>query len=287
MPRMHADELEIDDELVRALVEAQFPEWSSLPLRRVEPWGTVHAIYRLGDELSLRLPRRLEWSDDEHVVAQWLPRFAPALPVAIPIPIAQGEPGAGYPCHWSGCTWIEGDDGSAAPWDSRAAAPGLAAFIASLQSVEIAGGQLGRDRLANRGDEMRERVERQGPRAVEVWEEALAAAPWEAAPVWCHADLDARNWLVRDGRIVGIVDWESFGAGDPAADVMTAWKLHSLEAAQLFRDTLGVDADTWLRARGWAVAQASSALGYYTLENNAPLVREAERWLRLVLDTSD
>lgn len=287
MMRMHADELEIDDELVRRLVDEQFPEWSSLTLRRVEPWGTVHAIYRLGDELSLRLPRRLEWSDEEHVIAHWLPRFAHALPVEIPVPVAEGEPGDRYPCHWSVCTWIEGEDGIVAPWDPLAAARDLALFVGALQRVDVTGGKQGRDRLAARGDDMRERIERQGPRAVAVWQEALAAPPWEGAPVWCHADLDARNWLVREGRITGIVDWESFGVGDPAADVMAAWKLHSIEAAELFRDTLGVDDGTWMRARGWAVSQASAALGYYTLENNAPLVREAERWLQLVLDSSD
>lgn len=279
---MHADELDIDDELVRRLVEEQFPEWLDLPLRRVEPWGTVHAIYRLGDELSLRLPRRLEWSDEGHVVAQWLPRFAVTLPLAIPVPVGDGMPADGYPCHWSVCTWIDGESGVDAPWDPVVAARDLAAFVGALQQVDTAGGKLGRDRLAV-GDDIRDRVELLGPAAVELWEAAFAVPAWDGPPVWCHADLDARNWLVRDGRLVGVIDWELFGIGDPAADVMVAWKLHSLEAAHVFRAVLGVDDATWLRSRGWAVAQAAAALNYYTLENNAPLVREAERWLDLAL----
>jgi aminoglycoside phosphotransferase (APT) family kinase protein len=104
--------------------------------------------------------------------------------------------------------------------------------------------------------------------------------------VWCHADLDARNWLVRDGTIVGIVDWEGFGVGDPAADVMAAWKLRSPAAALAFREALDVDDATWARARGWVVSQAVMALGYYTLESNPSIVREAGSWLELALRVS-
>lgn len=286
MTRMHPDELDIDDELVRRLVNDQFPEWSTLPLRRVEPWGTVHAIYRLGGELSLRLPRRREWSDEDHLVAQWLPQLAPRLAVAIPVPVAEGTPGEGYPCHWSVCTWVDGLPGVEEQWDPLDAARTLAELVRALQGVDSAGVPSLKDRLAYRGDEMRERVARLGADALAMWEHALAAPPWHGPPVVCHADLDARNWLVRGGRVVGVIDWEGFGAGDPAADVMAAWKLHSADAARAFRDGLDVDDATWSRARGWAIAQAASALGYYTLENNAPLVREAERWLQRVLDSS-
>ncbi|HZT90767.1 MAG TPA: aminoglycoside phosphotransferase family protein [Gaiellaceae bacterium] len=282
---MHADELAIDDVLVRRLVREQFPEWAGLPLARVEPWGTVHALYRLGDELALRLPRRAQWSDADHLVARWLPVFAPAVPLAIPVPVAQGGPSDGYPCHWTVCSWIDGEDGVRASCEPLAAARGLAAFVAALQRVDAAGGPTARDRLAARDDDVRATIAQMGSRAVEVWEEALAVPEWDGPPVWSHGDLDARNWLVRDGRIVGIVDWDSFGVGDPAADVMVAWKLHSAEAATVFRETLGVDDATWARARGWTVSQAAMALTYYTRENNAALVGEAERWLELVLET--
>jgi aminoglycoside phosphotransferase (APT) family kinase protein len=97
---MHEHELPIDDALVRRLVDEQFPEWAGLPLRRVEPWGSVNAIYRLGDGLAVRLPRLTEWSlDDRELV--WLPKLAPRLPIATPVPLAIGEPAEGYPCRWS------------------------------------------------------------------------------------------------------------------------------------------------------------------------------------------
>jgi aminoglycoside phosphotransferase (APT) family kinase protein len=116
-----------------------------------------------------------------------------------------------------------------------------------------------------------------------AWKRALAAPPWDGPPVWHHGDLDARNWLVRDGRIGGVVDWGSMGVGDPACDVMVAWKLHSPAARDAFREALPTDDATWERARGWVLSQAVAILVYYTPENNPSLFGEAERWLALVL----
>src|SRR5262252_5491103 len=101
------------------------------------------------------------------------------------------------------------------------------------------------------------------------WERIVAAPAWEGPPVWHHGDLDARNWVVRDGRVAGVIDWAAMGAGDPACDVMVAWKLHSASARDAFREALPVDDATWERARGWALSQAVAILAYYTPENNA------------------
>jgi aminoglycoside phosphotransferase (APT) family kinase protein len=122
------------------------------------------------------------------------------------------------------------------------------------------------------------------PRVAGEWERALAAPPWDGPPVWHHGDLDARNWLVRDGRISGLIDWGSMGVGDPACDVMVAWKLHSMEACEAFRASLPTDDATWLRARGWVISQSVAILAYYTTENNPTLVSEAQAWLDLVLE---
>jgi aminoglycoside phosphotransferase (APT) family kinase protein len=139
--------------------------------------------------------------------------------------------------------------------------------------------------LAERDDEIRYWLARfdGDPRVTAEWERALAAPPWGGPPVWHHGDLDVRNWLVREGRICGVIDWGSMGVGDPACDVMVAWKLHSAEARDAFRETLPTDDATWERARGWALSQAVAALAYYTPENNAALYHEAERWLELAL----
>jgi aminoglycoside phosphotransferase (APT) family kinase protein len=120
----------------------------------------------------------------------------------------------------------------------------------------------------------------------EAWEAALRAGEWDRPPVWIHGDLDARNLLVRNGRLTGVVDFGCVGVGDPATDVMVAWKVFAGESRESFRAALSVDEATWERSKGWALSQALLALAYYTLETNAVLVRECERWLAEVLGES-
>ena len=287
MPRMHVDELEIDEALVRRLVTEQFPEWADRPLSRVEPAGTVNAIFRLGDQLSLRLARRDGPTAPGGKERDWLPRLAPLLPMSIPVPVAQGRPTDEYPWFWDILMWVEGATVPVEEIDSVQAARDLAALVAALQQVDPAGAPPGRGiPLAERDGEFRywlERFDDDDAAVAGEWERALTAPPWEGPPVWHHGDLDARNWLVRDGRISGVIDWGSMGVGDPACDVMVAWKLHSSAARDAFREALPTDDATWRRARGWALSQAVAALAYYTPENNPALYREAERWLELAL----
>jgi aminoglycoside phosphotransferase (APT) family kinase protein len=283
---MHADEVEIDEALVRRLLAAQLPRWADLPLSRVEPSGTVNAIFRLGDELAVRLPRRKGPTEAGGKELDWLPRLAPLLPLEIPVPVTQGRPSADYPWFWDVYTWVDGETAPVEEIDALQAARDLAALVATLQQVDPKDAPRGRGiPLAERDSEFRDWLGRfdGDPRVAEEWERALAAPPWDGPPVWHHGDLDARNWLVRDGRIRAVIDWGSMGVGDPACDVMVAWKLHSRAARDTFREALPTDDATWARARGWAVSQAVAALAYYTPENNAALYREAETWLELVL----
>jgi aminoglycoside phosphotransferase (APT) family kinase protein len=171
--------------------------------------------------------------------------------------------------------------------DAIQAAGDLAELVRALQEIDPTGAPPpGRGvALAQRDSAFQYWLDRfdGDPRVVPAWERALAAPPWDGPPVWHHGDLDCRNWLVRGGRISGVIDWGSMGVGDPACDVMVAWKLHSLAACHAFREALPTDDATWERARGWAVSQGVAALAYYTPENNASLYREAETWLGLVL----
>jgi aminoglycoside phosphotransferase (APT) family kinase protein len=174
--------------------------------------------------------------------------------------------------------------------DAVEAACDLARFVAALQQVSPEDAPRGRGiPLAERDAEVRfwlARFDRSSEVTAE-WERALAVPPWEGPPVWHHGDLDVRNWLVRDGRISGVIDWGAMGVGDPACDVMVAWKLHSADARDAFREALPIDDATWERARGWALSQAIGALVYYTPENNASLYHEGESWLELVLSERD
>jgi aminoglycoside phosphotransferase (APT) family kinase protein len=289
---MHADEVEIDAALVRKLLEHQFPRWSGLSIEPVPCWGTDNALYRLGDELVVRLPR-IERST--HALAKeraCLPRLAPLLPLPIPAPMAAGMPADGYPFEWSVYRWMQGEDAVTAPIaDERRLAIDLARFIAALQAVDPSDGPPPGEHNVFRGEPLAARDERTCSAidslrdAIDVaavmatWESALRAPVWESSPLWIHGDLDARNLLVEGGRISAVIDWGCLGVGDPACDVMVAWKVLSVDAREVFREELAVDESTWARARGWALSQALGALSYYTLETNPALVVEGRRWL--------
>jgi aminoglycoside phosphotransferase (APT) family kinase protein len=286
---MHANEFRIDDGLVRRLVNEQFPEWRNLALRRVQPSGTDHAIFRLGDELSVRLARRNGPSEPGGAEWDWLPTLASKLPVEIPVPVAQGRPTEEYPWFWGVHTWVHGETLPVEQINATHAARDLAEIISALQEISPARAPLGRGvPLAERDRGVRERLVSFGePTVIAAWERALAAPPWPGPPVWHHGDLDARNWLIRNGHISGVIDWGCMGVGDPACDVMVAWKLHSAAARDAFRDALPTDEATWERARGWVLSQAVMALTYYTPTNNPSLYGEAENWLQLVMSERD
>jgi aminoglycoside phosphotransferase (APT) family kinase protein len=106
---MHRREVEVTAPLVRRLLDAQMPALADETLRRVDPWGTDHAIWRLGNDLVVRFPR-IEWAADQPArEAIVLPFLAPRLPVAVPEPVAVGEPGFGYPYPWAVHRWIAGE----------------------------------------------------------------------------------------------------------------------------------------------------------------------------------
>jgi aminoglycoside phosphotransferase (APT) family kinase protein len=287
---MHSEEIELDEASVRCLIGGQFPDWAGLPLRRIEPSGTVNAVFRLGDQLSVRLPRLDGPTASGGKEFEWLPTLAPLLPMDVPVPIAQGRPSENYPWFWEIHTWVEGDTVRVDEIDKIEAARDLAAFIKAMQQLDLAGAPQGRGiPLAARDERVRYWLAQfdGDPDVTTAWERALAAPPWDGRPVWHHGDLDMRNWVVRDGRIRGVIDWAAMGVGDPACDVMVAWKLHSQPARDAFREALPTDDATWERARGWVLSQAVAILAYYTPENNPTLFYEAENWLDIVLSETE
>ena len=289
---MHPDEVPIDAPLVRSLIDTQFPDWASLPIDPVHPRGTDNALFRLGDRMVVRMPRRERNVQTLLKERSWLAALAPSLPAAVPLPVAAGDPTADYPLAWSIYTWLDGE--AATPErlpDSARTAVQLADFISALRGIDPTGGPPPGNHNFFRGADLatRDALTRNairnlgkvidGRAATTIWRTALRADPWRDAPVWIHGDLDARNLLAHDGEITAVIDWGCLGVGDPACDVMVAWKMLPPGARQSFRDRLAVDADTWARARGWVVSQAVLALAYYTDETNPPLVAEGRRWL--------
>lgn len=264
---MHADELPIEVPLVRRLLEEQFPEWAALPLERVPSTGTDNALYRLGDELVVRLPRIERATGGIAKDFRWLPLLAPRLPVGIPTPLARGRPGAGFPWEWGVYSWLPGENPALGP-GSEELARDLAGFVRALRAIETAGAPPSRrgKPLASQDAQARQALA-EVPEAALAWEASLAAPEWEGRPVWLHADLLPGNLLVRQGRLAGVLDFAVAGVGDPACDLIPAWSVLGGGARQVFRREAGLDDATWSRGRGWALSLGLIALPYYRETN--------------------
>jgi aminoglycoside phosphotransferase (APT) family kinase protein len=293
--RMHADELPIDEALVRRLLGQQFPRWADLDLLRVRSAGTDHALFRLGDEFAVRLPRRPCAATQIEKEQRWLPRLAPHVPVAVPVPVAKGAPSKGYPWAWSVVRWLPGEDGLVARGiDGLRAAEDLAEFVRSLRSLDSEGGpppgahNFGRGQpLAAEDAETRAAIAQMSDThdvrvLTNAWEEVLAVPAWACRPVWVHGDLLPGNLLFREGRLSAVLDWGGLGVGDPACDLIPAWSLVSGSARDAFRAAVGLDDATWARGRGWALSIALIAWPYYR-DSNPPFAALAERMLAEVL----
>jgi len=289
---VHADEVATDASLVRRLLAEQFPDWADLPIARVPSAGTDNAIYRLGGDMAVRLPR-IEWADGQvERERRWLPRLAPHLPLAIPTQLALGAPGEGYPWRWAVYRWLEGENATHDRIaDLGQAAADLARFIAALQRIDATDGP--RERRS-RGVPL---AERDGPTRAAIsalngvldtsavtsqWDEALRAPLWRGPDVWVHGDLNEGNLLVQNGRLSAVIDFGTMAVGDPACDLMVAWTLLNAETRELFRAALPFDGATWTRGRGWALSWALIVLPYYK-DTNPGLCRIAEYTIAEVL----
>ena len=291
-PKVHAHEVDTSVDLVRRLVRRQFPQWAALPVAAVPSLGTDHALFRLGEELVVRLPRVEREHDQYDKEREWLPRLAPHLPVPIPVPVAKGERAEGYPFAWSVYRWLDGEtpaEGAGEPM-----AVDLASFVAALRRIETAGGPPAGEQNFLRGaplavrdapvrtalDELEGVIDVEA--AAAAWEHALAVDPWRASPAWLHGDLTPENLLARGDRLAAVVDWGCLGVGDPACDLMVGWSLLSAHGRAAFRGALAPDDATWARGRGWALSTALIALPYY-LETHAARAANARYRIAEVL----
>ena len=283
--KMHDDEVETDVGLVARLLADQFPKWANLPIEPVRSAGTDNALYRLGPDMTVRMPR-IDWAvnavDREH---RWLPRIAPLLPVAIPVPLGTGEPGQGYPYPWSIYPWLKGENPAVGQLaDPDGLARDLAGFVAALHAIDPAGGPRG-----GRGVplEQRESPTRAAIKALQgtidpaavttAWEAALQVPAWDGPPVWAHGDLSPGNLLIVEGRLSAVIDFGTLGIGDPAVDLIVAWNLLPVATRAVYREALRIDDHTWQRGRGWALSIALIQLPYYHRTN--PILAENARYV--------
>jgi len=293
--KMHKDEASIDSTLVQKLVASQFPEWADLTITPVPSAGTDNALYRLGQDMVVRLPRMKRAAGQATKDFEWLPKLAPHLPLAISSPLALGDPVEDVPWNWTICNWLPGVPPTVGEIaDEIQLAATLAGFVQTLHQIDATSGprpgihNFGRGvPLAKRDSYVRAALtELTGIIDVEAatteWEAALEAPIWANAPVWVHGDLQAGNILLRDGQLEAVIDFGGLGVGDPAVDLLPAWNLFGQEAREVYRNTLEVDDATWARGRGWALSVALIALPYY-LKTNPEIVASSHHVIEELL----
>ncbi|MDQ1051108.1 aminoglycoside phosphotransferase family protein [Streptomyces sp. V4I2] len=263
------DEVKFEQDLVRALLRDQHPDLAGLELRDVNG-GWDNQQWRLGEELAVRLPRTERAPALLHTEQTWLPVLAKLLPLPTPTPLRIGKPSSLFQHTWTIARWVEGEPADHAPITRIDAAEILAEFLAVLhhkapadapanptRGIPLAGLQVEPDGWFEVITDYKT-----ADAAREVWEKAVAAPPWQGAPLWLHGDLHPANVVVRDGTLAGVIDFGEMCAGDPATDLSAAWILLPAGAASRFFDAYEhADDATITRARGWAVLRALGLIG--------------------------
>lgn len=258
----------VDAALVERLIAAQFPQWSDEPVRPVEFDGWDNRAYRLGEDMTVRLPTGAAYAlavEKEH---RWLPVLAPLLPVEIPVSLGIGAPTAEYPHPWAVRRWIDGETAREDRIDDLTAfASRVAEFVRAVQRVDPTGGPEGGEHGFYRGASLRHcdheardalldlegRIDTEGARA--VWETVLDTA-WHGPPVWFHGDVASGNLLVRGGELSAVIDFGTSGVGAPSCDLVIAWTMFDGASREAFRRGVAADDAAWARAGGWAVWEA-------------------------------
>jgi aminoglycoside phosphotransferase (APT) family kinase protein len=271
MSFVDAGAIEIDAAAVARLVATQFPRWAGRAVTAGPSDGTGNALFRLGDDLLVRLPLHHGATAAIDLELTWLPRLAGQLPLAIPVPVAAGVPDEVFPRPWAVFRWLSGAGlGGRTDVDPLEVAPRLGEFVAAMRNIEITGApaSLRVNPLSGDGSDVRDNIRVLGaegmvdePLAIAVWESAVATSP--RSPVWLHGDLMPMNLLAERGRLSAVIDFDLMGVGDPAMDMLPAWALLTATTRPLFREATGVDDDTWIRGRGFALSVATRAARRY------------------------
>jgi aminoglycoside phosphotransferase (APT) family kinase protein len=285
---------EINAVLVSQLIASQFPQWTHLPIKPVELSGWDNRTFHLGPSMSVRLPSAEGYVAQVEKEHRWLPILAPHLPLPIPVPLAKGAPGHGYPWPWSVYHWLEGENATPERIaDLSQFAISLAEFLLVLQQIDASDGLPAGEHNFFRGGslmsydaETRETIEELAGEvdtnaATRVWQAALESS-WQGAPVWVHGDVASGNLLVKNGHLSAVIDFGCSGVGDPACDLVMAWTFFTGESREAFKATLGLDAATWARVRGWALWKALITLAEH-MEGNPEKSAEARRVIAEVL----
>lgn len=276
--------------LVRELVAEQFPRWADLDVREVSAQGWDNRTFRLGPDLSVRLPSADGYEPQVEREHRWLPFLGQRLSTPVPFPVAKGTPSRLFPRVWSVYRWLDGTTlDEAVAVDLEPTATDVASFLRSLQGLPTPpGAPTPQESNGFRGDPF-DRYVAEGETALQVldeplrqqgkeWLHAATQSRWRSVPVWVHGDVAAGNLLIRDGRLTAVIDFGCLAVGDPACDLTVAWTIFEGRSREVFRRAVGHDIETWRRARGWALWKAAITLTS-ALETSAKY-RGAERTVR-------
>lgn len=260
--------IDIGEDLVAGMIADQFPHWAGLPVRAAPQQGWDNRTFRIGEELTVRLPSAAAYELGVRKEKDTLDFLRGRLPVATPVVVALGKPGRGYPFQWSVRQWLEGttlDRGVVS--DQVRFASDLGAALRILRSLPTDAGLAAGQHSFYRGchpsvygDQVQAALKALGAdldvgRCERIWAEATRSA-WGREPVWFHGDVAPGNILVEDGNLSALIDFGTCGVGDPACDLTIAWTHFDGEARAAFKAASDLDEGTWQRARGWVLWKA-------------------------------
>lgn len=290
MKTMHKGQVEINLEIIRKLIQEQFPQFKNLSIYEFNSTGTVNSIFRLGNDYYIRLPMLEQYADDilrESYILNYISKY---ISINIPKIIGLGNPNELYPYHWAIHNWIEGDSYEKITNYNEIILE-LTNFIKELHSINLLtdAPKAGRKPLAdlhkitiealeNSKDEINHK------KAISIWENLVNTPTWDNNPVWIHADLLKPNILIKNNHISGIIDFGGAGIGDPSFDIIPAWAVFDFRNRKIFRDKLAIDDTIWHRACAYALHQAALIIPYYRESNKAFVKLAKETINEIIID---
>ncbi|PZD70696.1 Thiamine kinase [Acaryochloris thomasi RCC1774] len=260
--RTSSSAFQIDLALVHSLLEGQHPDLAHLQICHLGT-GWHNTMFRLGDQLLLRLPRRTTAGpliENEQI---WLPQLADRLPINVPTAVRVGEPTQRYPWRWSILPWLTGT--TAEQVNLRTSQ--VQHFTSFLKALHVPA-PANAPQNPVRGVPLKQRsavFEKRFLRVEEqtnlitrqiknIWHRAIEA-PMDGEPRWLHGDLHPLNVVVNDGAISGIIDWGHITSGDIATDLASIWMLFAQQnhRQQVIESYGNLSDATLQRAQGWAI----------------------------------
>lgn len=275
---LHANEIPVNEAVVQSLVQSQRPDLASLSLSPAGA-GTDNVMYRLGDDLLVRLPRTTDKARSLSKERTWLPRLGPLLTHQVPEPVYAGTPAPEFPLPWSIYRWIDAtevDANSVQDWATFGTE--LAMFVHELHNIDLMGASRADELSWYRGGSLKDCEEDINTyfedcrtntdngldvNALEqLWRAAISLPEPSSPHVWLHGDLRPANLLAAKGRLHAVIDFGCLSVGFPAAEHAPVWDLPE-PARQAYWNAMNLDDLTWAHARAWAIAVGIAGFSYY------------------------